>query len=78
MSKTLLALYGLKYNPFVPGVPTEALQVSPRIDSFVGALRSLPSKAASLSSPAIPAPASRPPCASSPSIWRTSATLRSV
>jgi general secretion pathway protein A len=34
MSKALLALYGLKYNPFVPGVPTEALQVSPRIDSF--------------------------------------------
>jgi len=34
MSKTLLALYGLKYNPFAPGVPTEALQVSPRIASF--------------------------------------------
>jgi general secretion pathway protein A len=34
MSKTLLALYGLKYNPFAPGVPAEALQVSPRIDSF--------------------------------------------
>jgi general secretion pathway protein A len=34
MNKTLLALYGLKYNPFAPGVPTEALQVSPRIDSF--------------------------------------------
>ena len=33
MSKALLALYGLKYNPFVPGVPTEALQVSPRIAS---------------------------------------------
>jgi type II secretory pathway predicted ATPase ExeA len=34
MNKTLLALYGLKYNPFAPGVPTEALQVSPRVDSF--------------------------------------------
>jgi type II secretory pathway predicted ATPase ExeA len=34
MSKTLLALYGLKYNPFAPGVPTEALQVSPRLASF--------------------------------------------
>jgi len=34
MSKTLLGLYGLKYNPFAPGVPTEALQVSPRIASF--------------------------------------------
>ena len=27
-------IYGLKYNPFAPGVPTEALQVSPRIASF--------------------------------------------
>ena len=34
MNKTLLALYGLKFNPFAPGVPVTALQVSPRIDSF--------------------------------------------
>lgn len=34
MNKTLLALYGLKYNPFAPGVPVEALHVSPRIHSF--------------------------------------------
>ena len=27
-------IYGLKYNPFAPGVPTEALQVSPRLASF--------------------------------------------
>ena len=32
MNKTLLALYGL--NPFAPGVPAEALHVSPRVDSF--------------------------------------------
>jgi general secretion pathway protein A len=30
----LLALYGLKWNPFAPAVPTEALLVTPRIDSF--------------------------------------------
>jgi len=28
------ALYGMKWNPFSPGVPTEALYVEPRIDSF--------------------------------------------
>jgi general secretion pathway protein A len=30
----LLALYGLKWNPFAPGVPAEALQVTARIHSF--------------------------------------------
>jgi len=30
----LLALYGLKWNPFAPGVPTEALHVTARIHSF--------------------------------------------
>ncbi len=34
MTNKLLALYGLKWNPFIPGVPVEALQVSARIDSF--------------------------------------------
>jgi general secretion pathway protein A len=30
----LLALYGLKWNPFLPEVPTEALLVSKKIESF--------------------------------------------
>ena len=30
----LLSLYGLKWNPFAAEVPTEALYVSPRVDSF--------------------------------------------
>jgi type II secretory pathway predicted ATPase ExeA len=30
----LLALYGLKWNPFSPDLPTEALLVSPKVDSF--------------------------------------------
>ena len=30
----LLALYGLKWNPFSPELPTEALLVSQKIDSF--------------------------------------------
>ena len=34
MNKKLLALYGLKWNPFQPDVPVEALHVSRRIESF--------------------------------------------
>lgn len=34
MNKKLLSLYGLKWNPFAVDVPTEALYVSPRVDSF--------------------------------------------
>jgi len=34
VNNRLLALYGLKWNPFAPGVPAEALQLGPRIDSF--------------------------------------------
>ncbi len=34
MNKKLLALYGLKYNPFSPELPTEALYVTPKIEHF--------------------------------------------
>ena len=34
MNKKILALYGLKWNPFAPDVPVEALHVSRRIESF--------------------------------------------
>ena len=34
MNKKLLALYGLKWNPFAPDVPVEALHVTQRIESF--------------------------------------------
>jgi len=34
MNKTLLALYGLKWNPFSPELPAEALQTSARVDNF--------------------------------------------
>ncbi len=34
MNKKMLALYGLKWNPFQPDVPVEALQVTRRIESF--------------------------------------------
>jgi general secretion pathway protein A len=33
-SKRLLALYGLKWNPFSPELPSEALMVTPKIDHF--------------------------------------------
>jgi general secretion pathway protein A len=34
VNKKLLALYGLKWNPFTPDVPVEALHLTPRIESF--------------------------------------------
>jgi type II secretory pathway predicted ATPase ExeA len=34
MNKKLLALYGLKWNPFTPELPTEALYITPRIEHF--------------------------------------------
>ena len=34
MNKKLLALFGLKWNPFAPDIPTEALYRTPRLESF--------------------------------------------
>ena len=34
MSQKLLALYGLKFNPFSPELPTEAIYIPPKIESF--------------------------------------------
>jgi general secretion pathway protein A len=34
MNQKLLALYGLKWNPFSPELPTEALLVSAKVESF--------------------------------------------
>lgn len=34
MNRKLLALYGLKWNPFAPELPLEALHVTPAIESF--------------------------------------------
>jgi type II secretory pathway predicted ATPase ExeA len=34
VTNKMLALYGLKWNPFIPSVPTEALHVSTRLESF--------------------------------------------
>jgi general secretion pathway protein A len=34
MNQTLLALYGLKWNPFTPEVPIEALYVPPKVEDF--------------------------------------------
>src|SRR5208337_2391655 len=34
MNRKMLALYGLKWNPFAPDVPVEALHVGRRIESF--------------------------------------------
>ena len=34
MSQKLLALYGLKFNPFSPELPTEAIYLPPRVENF--------------------------------------------
>ena len=34
MNHQLLALYGLKWNPFTPEVPTAALYVPPKVENF--------------------------------------------
>lgn len=34
MNTKLLSLYGLKYNPFTPDVPTEALHIYPKLENF--------------------------------------------
>lgn len=34
MNKTLLSLYGLKWNPFSPELPTEGLTITPKVKQF--------------------------------------------
>ena len=34
MNRKLLALYSLKYNPFGPELPVEALRTTPRFEDF--------------------------------------------
>ena len=34
MNKKLLALYGLKWNPFSPELPIEALHITPQVENF--------------------------------------------
>jgi general secretion pathway protein A len=35
MSTKLQSLYGLKFNPFRPDVPVEALHTTPAVDAFL-------------------------------------------
>ena len=39
--KKLLALYGLKWNPFLPDIPTEALWYPPHVENFIFRLENL-------------------------------------
>ncbi len=41
MRHQLQAIYGMKWNPFLPDVPTEALYATPRVQSFWERLRQL-------------------------------------
>lgn len=40
-NKKLLALYGLKWNPFIPELPSEALLWAPRIEDFAWRVENL-------------------------------------
>ena len=35
MNKRLHAVYGLKWNPFNPDIPTEALFIPPHLENFI-------------------------------------------
>lgn len=41
MSRKLLSLYGLKWNPFTPSVPVEALRRTPSVTSFLFRMENL-------------------------------------
>jgi len=76
--KDLQGLFGLKWNPFLPELPSEALFISPRIEHFGFRLEGKVREGGFASSPAPPAPASRCPCASWPSGCPVCATSPSV
>jgi general secretion pathway protein A len=41
VNKKLLGIFGLKWNPFSPDVPTDALLVAPRVESFCWRIENL-------------------------------------
>lgn len=41
MNRKLLGIFGLKWNPFSPDVPTDALLVAPRVESFCWRIENL-------------------------------------
>ena len=72
MNRKMLGLYGLKWNPFAPDVPVEALHVSRRIESFCWRAEQLVGEggfALVTGAPGV-ASASPSPCAFSPTGWR--------
>lgn len=40
-NKQLLAFYGLKWNPFLPGIPVESLWHTPQMDNFIYRLENM-------------------------------------
>ena len=77
MNRKMLALYGLKWNPFAPDVPVEALQVSRRIESFCWRAEQLVGEggfALVTGAPGAGKSVSRSPCAFSPTGWRPGGT----
>ncbi len=47
ISKKLLSLWGLKWNPFSPELPNEGLLVTPKIEHFVWRVEQLVREGAS-------------------------------
>ena len=77
-SRNLLALYGLKWNPFSPELPGEALLATPKIEHFAWRVEQLVQRGDSRSSRVSRAPVNRWRCGSSPGGCLRCATSRSV
>jgi general secretion pathway protein A len=75
MNKTLLALYGLKWNPFSPELPAEALQTSARVDNFCWRVEhTLAREGGFALSRVTPVQGKVSPCACWPGVWANCAT----
>ena len=61
-------------NPFAPNVPTEALHITTRLESFCWRVRQLAGEGGFALVTGAPGSANPAPCASCPHHWRRSAT----
>ncbi len=79
MNQKLLALYGLKWNPFTSEVPIEALHVPPKVENFCWRIEQAHLREGGFALiRAIPGRAKAWSCASSPSGCPALRTSRSV
>jgi general secretion pathway protein A len=82
MNQKLLALYGLKWNPFTPEVPIEALHVPPKVENFCWRIEQAHLREGGFALiHGDPGPAKASSCACSPSAcpdWPTSRSASSI